>query len=353
MFIQGVGTATPPFRYNQREGWEALQRSEYFPKLSGRSRAIMRKVLGSENGIESRCFAMSRLEDAFSLDPNTLHRRFAENAPALGAEAARKAVLQAGLRLDQIDALLVSTCTGYLCPGLTSYISEQLGLRPNIPLADLVGHGCGAALPNLQFAGALLKSAQAQHVLCICVEICSAAFYLDNDPGVLISACLFGDGAGAVVVGNIPAPILPSVEWCDFETILNPRDRDLLRFESRDGMLRNVLDKSVPVLVVEHVREVLERLQRRSGKLEIAEWILHSGGRDVLAALQSGLGIPPEKLRWSAAVLREFGNVSSPSVIFSLEKALGGKASSGTWFLSSFGAGISCHGALLKVHAAR
>lgn len=355
MFIQGVGTATPPYKYSQRQCWEALQQSSYLPHLSSRSQAIMRKVLTGDSGIDTRSFALSQLDEAFSLDPNTLHRRFAANAPSVAAEAARKAALQAGIQLAQVDALIISTCTGYLCPGLTSYVSELLGLRPNIHLADLVGHGCGAALPNLQLANALLKSGQAAHVLCICVEICSAAFYLDNDPGVLISACLFGDGAGAVIVGHSPGQQLPSVEWIGFETVLNPKDRELLRFESRDGMLRNVLDKSVPVLVVDHVRAVLNRLFERFhlDPSSIAEWILHSGGRDVLAALQSGLGIHAEKLQWSSAVLREFGNLSSSSVIFALERALAhirdGGASPGHWFLSSFGAGITCHGALLEV----
>src|SRR5687768_3432997 len=117
MFIQGVGTATPPHKFRQREGWETLQRSEYLPKLSSRSQAILRKVLTSDNGIDTRHFAMERLEEAFSMDPNTLHRRFAENAPVIAAEAARKAVEHAGIRMEEIDALLVSTCTGYLCPG--------------------------------------------------------------------------------------------------------------------------------------------------------------------------------------------------------------------------------------------
>jgi len=351
MFIQGVATATPPFKYSQKECWEAFCRSPYLAKLSSRSQAILRKVLSSDNGIENRNFAMRDLSEAFSMDPNTLHRRFADNAPALAAEAGAKALAQAGSSAGEIDALLISTCTGYLCPGLTSYVSELLGIRANASLVDLVGQGCGAALPNLQVANALIQSKQAKRVLSICVEICSAAFYVDNDPGVLISTCLFGDGAGAVVLGSNPAARGPSIRWRDFQTVLNPKDRELLRFEARDGMLRNVLDKSVPVLVVDHVRQVLGELLSRNGLEQqgIAEWILHAGGRDVLVALQSALGLPPEKLRWSAEVLRQNGNVSSPSVIFALENALKGGAGPGAWILSAFGAGISCHGALLEV----
>lgn len=351
MFIHGVGTATPPHRYTQRECWDALCRSPFLIKLSSRSQAILRKVLTGDCGIEHRHFAMAQLDEAFSVDPNTLHQRFAQNAPVVASDAARNALEEAETSAAEIDAVIISTCTGYLCPGLTSYVSEQLGLRAGVYTADLVGHGCGAAMPNLQLANALIGSGQARRVLCICAEICSAAFYLDNDPGVLISACLFGDAAGAVVVGKEPGGRLPRIEWRNYQTVLNTRDRELLRFETRDGMLRNVLDKSVPLLVVEHVREVLQAVLVSEGcqKSEITEWILHSGGRDVLAALQSGLQIPAERLGWSAAVLRENGNVSSPSVIFALQKALAAKAPGGKWFLSAFGAGISCHGALLDV----
>jgi 3,5-dihydroxyphenylacetyl-CoA synthase len=351
MFIHGVGTATPPQTFTQQECWEAASRSPDIARLSSRSQAILRKVLTGDNGIHTRHFVLKRLEEVFSLDPNTLHRRFSENAPTLAAEAARKALDQASVSSSEIDAIVVSTCTGYLCPGLTSYVSELLGLNSRVFCADLVGQGCGAALPNMRLADALLGSNQARRVLSICVEICSAAFYLDNDPGVLISACLFADGAGAMVLGREPAPNARAVEWTHFSSTLNTGERDLLRFELRDGMLRNILDKSVPVLVVDHVREVLHDLLKAAGKeqADISEWILHAGGRDVLVALQSALTLSPAKLRWSAEVLRQNGNISSPSVIFALENALRGNAAPGTWILSAFGAGISCYGALLEV----
>ncbi len=350
MFLLGVGTATPPYKYSQKECWEAYCRSPYLTKLSSRSQAILRKVLTGNSGIEERYFAMGNLEEAFSCDPNTLHGRFANNAPQIATQAAKNALEAAELAPSDIDALVITTCTGYLCPGLTSYVSEQLGLSPRNFLVDMVGHGCGAALPNLNLAHALITSGQARHVLCVAVEICSAAFYIDNDPGVLISTCLFGDGAGAIVAGKSVGKNR-SIRWEHFATVLNPKDRELLRFESRDGMLRNVLDKSVPVLVVDHLRQVLDELMESSKKTkeEIAQWILHAGGRDVLSAIQSAMQLRSESFRWSAEVLRDYGNVSSPSVIFALEKAIRANAVGGTWLLSSFGAGISCHGALLEV----
>ena len=131
MYIQAIGTATPPHRYTQRECWDAYCASPYLQRLSSRSQAILRKVLSSDNGIETRYFAMRELQEGFACDPNTLHRRFADHAPAIAAQAARQALVRAETTPQQIDALVISTCTGYLCPGLTSYVSELLGLRPS------------------------------------------------------------------------------------------------------------------------------------------------------------------------------------------------------------------------------
>src|SRR5205085_9617680 len=186
--------------------WEALQQAAQFNSLNTRSRAILKKVLTSPNGIMTRHLALRDLADVFDVTPDTLQARFLEHGPALASQAGERALIDASISPVEIDAIIISTCTGYLCPGLTSYDGERLGLRPDVLALDLVGQGCGAALPNLRTAEALLSSGRCRRVLSICVEICSAAFYLDDDPGVLISACLFGDGAGAAVLSNEPNP---------------------------------------------------------------------------------------------------------------------------------------------------
>jgi len=351
MFITGLGTAVPPRRYTQRECWEALQASPHFIALSIRSRSLVKKVLAAENGIVSRHLAVDSLSDGFDLSPDALHRRFCEHAPELAASAARQALSRAGLVAREMDALIVSTCTGYLCPGLTSYVSELLGLRRDAICLDLVGHGCGAAVPNLRTAEALIHGKGIHHALSICVEVCSAAFYLDDDPGVLISACLFGDGAGAAVASAESLPGQRSVRLLHSNTVLRPEQRDELRFEQRGGMLRNILKPSVPKLASGTAAALLDETLLQAGKArsDIRAWIWHAGGRDILLALQEQLALSETDIRHSAAVLREFGNVSSPCVLFVLDATLRDNAPGGLWWLSSFGAGFSCHGALLEV----
>ena len=351
MFITGLGTATPPHCYTQVQCWEAFQAAAQFAQLDRRARATLQRVLLHDNGIRTRSLALDSLSEVFATHPDTLHRRFALHAPALAREAATRALQQAGVRPHDIDAVVISTCTGYLCPGLTSYVGESLGLRPDVLALDLVGQGCGAALPNLRAAEALLRARDCKHVLSICVEVCSAAFYLDNDPGVLISACLFGDGAGAAVLATGPCPIGRTIEWKAAGSLHNPAERDALRMEHKDGMLRNILSPQVPRLAAQHAAAVLDDVLSRQGlsRNDIDTWIWHGGGRKVIEALQESLGLSAADVYWSSKVLSEFGNVSSPFVYFALQAALEGDAHGGWWWMSSFGAGFSCHGALLKV----
>jgi len=350
MFITGVGTANPPRQYRQQECWQTLSTSPRFQEFAPRSRAILKKVLTGDSGIATRHLAVEHLDDAFTITPDALHARFLAHAPGLAIAAAQQALVAAKTGPEEIDAVLISTCTGYLCPGLTSYASEGLSLRPDVLALDLVGQGCGAALPNLQTAAALIASGHCQNVLSICVEVCSAAFYLDDDAGVLISACLFGDGAAAVVLSRT-ARGGRRIRWEAGGSVLQPADRDRLRFEHKNGMLRNLLTPEVPALAARHASAILQRTltRRQLDRSQINGWILHPGGRDVLLALRRAIPLSAHDVRWSESVLRQYGNMSSPSVWFVLRAALAENASGGWWWMASFGAGFSCHGALLEV----
>jgi len=354
MYIIGLGTAAPTHRHLQRDGWEAVQKWPGFSHLKPRSRAIIKKILCSDNGIEARHLVLETLAEAFDPTPDVLQQRFTTHAPALAAEAARRAMKNAGCHPEEIDAVIISTCTGYLCPGLTSYVSELLGLRQNIFALDLVGQGCGAAVPNLRAGEAILATGRAKRVLSVCVEVCSAAFYLDDDPGVLISACLFADGAGAAVLANEPLPGRRRVKWTFTDSRLVTSERDTLRFGHSHGMLRNILQPQVPQVAGDLAAKLFNESLVAAGvkREQITGWILHAGGRDVILALRKTLELSADDVRHSSAVLREFGNLSSPTVYFVLERAWADTIPDGLWWMSAFGAGFSCHGAFLEVQAA-
>ena len=311
MYLHSLATAVPPTSYTPAQCWDLAQHSAVRGRLSRRSMLILHSILRSDHGIAQRHFAVPDVDRVFDAGADELNLAFRTAAPRLAERALTDALQKAGLQPGDIDALLICTCTGYLCPGVTSYVAEHLGLRPNAFLQDLVGLGCGAAIPLLRAASHITASAPKAVVACVAVEICSAAFYLDDDPGVLISACLFSDGAAASIWRGTPGP--SALRAFAFDTVHLPNERDKLRFEQRTGKLRNLLDRSVPELAAGAVG----RLWSQRGDRPVGQVISHSGGRDVLAAIEPV--VAPYDLAASLATLRDYGNMSSPSVLFAFD----------------------------------
>jgi len=351
MFIHSLGLAVPERSFTQKEVLNTLEEDRTFATLTEKSRSLLRKVLSGKNGIERRHLALNEVREAFDFQPDSMMARFQQHAPDLATRAARQAMERAACSMADIDGLIVATCTGYLCPGLTSYVAERLGLSASSSLLDMVGQGCGAALPALDQAAALLRAGHARRVLVACVEICSAASYLDDDPGVLISACLFGDGAAAAVLGAEPPQTGPSVRWAGFARHSAPEHREHLRFDHRRGLLRNLLSVEVPNLSARHARTVFDQACRRHGRRpeEVCGWIWHAGGREVLRALRREFSLNETHTAPSSSVLLHHGNMSSPSCLFALDHALSNGVPEGLWWLASFGAGFSSFGAFLEV----
>lgn len=351
MFIHSLGLAVPERSFPQGEVLQTLEKDRTFASLTEKSRNLLRKVLSGKNGIERRHLALREVREAFDFQPDSMMKRFRQYAPDLATRAAQQAIEHAACSSGDIDGLIIATCTGYLCPGLTSYVSERLGLSASSSLLDMVGQGCGAALPALDQAAALLQAGHARRVLVACVEICSAASYLDDDPGVLISACLFGDGAAAAVLGAEPPRTGPSVRWSGFARHSAPEHRDHLRFDHRRGLLRNLLSAEVPSLSARHARTVFDQACHRHERRpeEVRGWIWHAGGREVLRAIRREFSLSEAHTASSTSVLLHHGNMSSPSCLFALDHALKNGVPDGLWWLASFGAGFSSFGAFLEV----
>ncbi len=341
MYLHALATANPATSLTQRDCLALLQAPAAADlSLSRRSRLMLSTILRGNSGVETRQFATQNPAQLFQLGPDELNAEFRQAAPRLAVAALEPALAQAGVRPADLDALIICTCTGYLCPGVSSYVAEIMGLRPEIWLQDLVGLGCGAAIPSLRMAEAVLATQPQATVACVAVEVCSAAFYLDDDPGVIISACLFGDGAAATVWRSTPGPT--GCRTHSFDTHHDPSARDLIRFEQRDGKLRNLLHPSVPQLAAAAVRGLYDRAQTDHQPTP-TRIISHAGGKDVVDALEEVL--PAADLSATRTILRRHGNMSSPSVLFALEEALreDNPQPGQDWWLTSFGAGFSAH----------
>jgi len=343
MYLHALTTAVPEATYTQSECWDIVSQSAARQRLKKRSMLILHTILRGDHGIATRHFAVPEIGQVFDFTPDQLNAAFRTEAPKLAGRALTAALEKAGVRPAELDALFICTCTGYLCPGLTSYVAEQLGLKSDAVLHDLAGLGCGAAIPALRTVSHMLAARPDAVVACVAVEICSAAFYLDDDPGVLISACLFADGAAATVWRGRPAA--SGLRCSHFQTLHLPAERDKLRFEMKDGKLRNRLHRSVPELAAGAVT----RLWKERGPRGVSRVVAHTGGRDVLEALK--LAVPGYSLEASLHVLSTCGNMSSPSVLFALEETLktAQPDPENDFWLVSFGAGFSAHACRIGV----
>lgn len=333
MYFRSLATAVPPEAWTQAECWNALQETEAVRGLGGRARQLLEKVLTGNSGIERRHFAIEGIAGLTTLGAQSLNEAYEREAVPLGARALAKALEQTGG--GSLDALFVCSCTGYLCPGLSSHVAERLNLAQNLYLADITGAGCGAAIPALRAAQGYLAVNPGHRVAVLAVEVCSAAFYLSEDPGVLISMCLFGDGAAAVVLEGVSARD-GRRRFANFDTLHWPEHREKVRFVNRAGKLCNQLHRSVPEVAARAVAELHGR-----GDFSNHRVLCHAGGRDVLDAVETALGGP--SLKEARTVLRDCGNMSSPSVLFALERALTTGSSGDRFWLTSFGAGFAAH----------
>ncbi len=347
--LQSLGTAHPPLYVTQREAYAFF--SQRFP-LAPEEDALYRRLL-LEGPVQGRHLGMDSPEESLEADPDRLNARFLRHARRTAADAARRALAGAGLGAAAVGTLVVNTCTGYLCPGLSSYVAEDLGLSGDVHAVDIAGMGCGAALPNLQCAAGLLALDGARPALSIAVEICSATLFMGPDPGLIVSNSIFGDGAAAAVLTaghETPAP-RAAAKILGFASALAPEYREHLRYRQEGGRLRNHLGIRVPVIGAKLAERALSDLLEPRGlrRGDIRWWAVHAGGTSVLDRVGERLGLTPEDLRFSLEVFRTCGNMSSPSVLFGVERLLrdGRPAAGDLGVMLAFGAGFSAFAALL------
>ena len=343
-------TANPPYYATQREAYDFLV--SHFD-LTPEEQTLYHKLL-IEGPIQGRYFGFDCIEDACETNPDRLNERFVKHARQTGATAARKAMSEAGLTPDKLGGVIVNTCTGYLCPGLSSYLVEDLDLPGTVKTLDIAGMGCGGALPNLDTAAALLAANNGLPWLSVAVEACSATLFMGPDPALIVSNCIFGDGAAAVILQN--EATLPKTSGLmrilGSTSSIHPKFREQLRYRQEGGRLRNVLTTRVPVIGAKLAGEALNALlkQHQLSRQDISWWAVHAGGTAVLDQVGRDLGLDASALQYSLNVFRTYGNMSSPSVLFALKQIIeqGRPKSGDRGILLSFGAGFSAFAMLVE-----
>ncbi len=334
--IVGVATAVPPQRFSQEE----------LLRLAGYQDRVRRSFfLNSE--IQWRyLFLEQRFSPLETIDE--LQERARKGSVALGRMAALRCLEKVGASAQDVDFLGTTTCTVTLCPGLDAILIGELGLKSGIQRAHIADTGCASAMVLLQQAFNHLKAYPTHKALIAAIEICSASYFLDETLETAVGNAIFADGAAAAYLATGEE----GVEIVAHKTVIRPEYLALMGFEFPGGRRRLVLSKEIRRIGASMLKELVEGLlqEHHLNRQDIRFWILHSAGRRVLENAQALLGLTDEDLAFSRRVLREYGNMSSATVLFVLEKVLasGLPRPGDLGVMAALGPGFAAEGALLR-----
>ncbi|MBR0552964.1 type III polyketide synthase [Stakelama marina] len=273
--------------------------------------------------------------------PGTASRMaiYAEAAPELGIAAIGR--LREKCSLDGITHLVVASCTGFVAPGIDQIIARRIGLLPSVERLLIGFMGCYAAVSALRSARHIVRSEPDARVLVLCVEL-SSLHLQDNDTlEPLLAMLQFGDGAAAALVTAEPAGL---VLGDPFATTL-PDSDSLIRWDITDRGFAMHLSGEVPGRIAEGLSDAAFADAATGGREpgEIDGWAVHAGGRSILDAVERGFALDANALSVSRSVLRDFGNMSSATLMFVLERLMTGEKIENGVALA-FGPGLAAEG---------
>ncbi|MFJ8013293.1 3,5-dihydroxyphenylacetyl-CoA synthase DpgA [Streptomyces sp. NPDC096339] len=324
--IVGVGTATTSTSYTQQEVLDAFDITD--PRI---------RSLFSNSAIERRYLSLPEEDDEGIRHPEQqgdLLDKHKALAAAMGSEALQTCLKRAGAQLSDLRHLCCVTSTGFLTPGLSALMIRELGIDRHCSRSDIVGMGCNAGLNALNVVAGWAAAHPGELAVVLCAEACSAAYAMDSTMRTAVVNSLFGDGSGAIalVAGgeDDASAVSEGPRILKFASCIIPEAVDAMRYDwdRTQGRFSFFLDPQIPYVVGAHAEIVVDRLLEGTGlrRSDIAHWLVHSGGKKVIDAVTVNLGLTRHDLRHTVGVLRDYGNVSSGSFLFSYERLLDERA---------------------------
>lgn len=324
---------------------EARQRSALYQRTRIQRRSSV--LLEAADGARPRQSFFPRAEDQADRGPGTeaRMRRYAREAAPLACAASERALLAAGLTASHISHLVTVSCTGAVSPGFDVALMNALPLASTVSRTHVGFMGCHGALNGLRAAAALAQADPASRVLLCAVEVCSLHFAYGNDPEKAVANALFADGAAAVVLGAEA----PSGAWRlqASGSCLFPGSADAMTWRIGDYGFEMTLSPAVPHLIAQHLPSWIANwlLQHGLTVPEVRSWAIHPGGPRILTAAASCLNLAPDASAVSQEVLADCGNMSSPTILFILDR-LRRRAAPWPCVALAFGPGLSVEAAL-------
>ncbi|MGY4542649.1 putative naringenin-chalcone synthase [Arthrobacter sp. UYNi723] len=342
VYLRSLETAVPPTVLVQTEARDVFAAQPGLTRLGSR---LVNTCFDSA-AIDTRHTAVEEMTMAFRsdspqffdpatgllLNPTTKVRNeiFAREVTKLFIESARAAVDACpDLSLLDITHVITVSCTGFFNPGPDYKIVRALGLDPAVQRYHLGFMGCYAAFPALRAAKSFCEADPQAVVLVVCAELCSLHVRTSNDPDTIMGSALFADGAAAAVITARNNPDAPALMQLDhFETVLTPVGEESMAWNIGDHGFEMVLGNYVPHIIDDHIIGALAPLLARDPALrglpyrDIRHWAIHPGGRSILDKVQTRLELTDEQLVPARDTLRDYGNMSSATVLFVLRHIL-------------------------------
>ena len=333
--IHHISTAVPEFIYSQSFSRDCMKTWSEDPRVQRIIHAIH-----DRSGIETRhsvCgdFMPGREPALYKPGPNGIpvspgtgerNEVYGKAARDLAVKLARKTIEGAeGFTAADITHIVFVSCTGFVNPGPDYHIIRELGLSENVQRYTLGFMGCYAAFPGLRMAAQFCEADPKAVVLVMCLELCTLHLQIDDKPDNILANAIFADGAAAAILSaREPAPGRPAYVVRDFTTSLITSGEGDMAWTIGDNGFNMILSSYVPDIIGSNIKQMLgETLERKDMALgDIEEWAVHPGGRAILDRVQESLGLHETALDASREILRDYGNMSSATVLFVLKELL-------------------------------
>ncbi len=334
--LAGLGTATPPFRVSRQDVVTVLPR--IWPHLARRTALLVDPL---DNGYRYLLREPEEMLEGLSLGEQTA--RYVDAAPRLAAAAAERAIAAAGDQRETIGLLVVASCTGFILPGLDAHLLPMLGLRSDVWRLPVMQLGCAGGAGGLARAADWCRAHPGQQALVIAVELPSLTFRpgdrsLDN----LLSALVFGDGAGAVVLEADGGLQSKGMHVTEVRSVLIPDSVNALGYDLADDGFRVILSRQLPAVLAGALPELVDDFCGSGVVSTLDAVALHPGGSALVDAVALCLGLRDAQLAATRSVLGSTGNTSSAAIFFVLEELAASLPSrSGRGLILGLGPGLT------------
>ena len=345
--IATVAKALPPYC---RETKDILPFVELW--LSGQEERFRRKVIKIfEGAAVDRRYGIMNIEDVFTATSlEAKNDIYVREVKKLGTAVLRNALNDSNWSPDSLDYIITVSCTGIMIPSLDAYIVNDLQLRQNIIRLPVTEMGCAAGVSGLIYAANFLRANPGKRAAVIAVESPTATFQLtDYSMANMVSAAIFGDGAACVLLSSEEDAVGPAIVAEEMYHFRNATH--LMGFDLTNTGLKMILDPSVPETIAQHFPDIVHPfLERNRTSIDhVDHLIFHPGGKKIVQTVEELFGKLGKNIDDTRETLRLYGNMSSATVLYVLERFLSKEIAKGEQgLILSFGPGFSAQRVLLE-----